>query len=142
MLLGFPFDYWTQEHIQNAIRPFGRVIMWDVDRANLTRLLVRACVTSLEEIPQFIVFSVAEGFQGVSWMVQCEIIQQNMLGGMPEDEEEVLSYPQNGNQLLVEYMGLGQPVAPTGFDLNIPPVQNGNINEDKGWDAWPIEEQF
>jgi hypothetical protein len=116
--------------------------MWDVDRANLTRLLVRACVTSLEEIPQFIVFSVAEGFQGVSWMVQCEIIQQNMLGGMPEDEEEVLSYPQNGNQLLVEYMGLGQPVAPTGFDLNIPPVQNGNINEDKGWDAWPIEEQF
>jgi hypothetical protein len=76
MLLGFPFDYWTQEHIQNAIGSFGRVIMWDADRANLTRLLVRARVTSLEEIPQFIVFGVAEDFQGVSWTVQCEIIQQ------------------------------------------------------------------
>jgi hypothetical protein len=62
MLLGFPFDYWTQEHIQNAIGSFGRVIMWDADRENLTRLLVRACVTSLEEIQQFIVFSVVEGF--------------------------------------------------------------------------------
>ena len=93
MLLGFPFYYWTQEHIQNASVSFGRVIMWDADRANLTRLLVRARVTSLEEIPQFIVFSVAEGFQRVPWTVQCEIIQQNMLGGLPEDEEEVPPYP-------------------------------------------------
>jgi hypothetical protein len=38
----------------------------DPDLSNATRLLVRAMVTSLQEIPQFIVFSVAEGFQGIS----------------------------------------------------------------------------
>jgi hypothetical protein len=39
-------------------------------------------------------------------------------------------------------MGLGQPVARVGFDLNIPPMQNGDINEAEGWDGWPAEEQF
>lgn len=27
------------------------LIMWDVDRSNITRLLLRARVTSLEEVP-------------------------------------------------------------------------------------------
>jgi hypothetical protein len=83
MLLGFPMDFWTHEHIQNVIGSFGRVLMWDPDLANATRLLVRARVTSLQEVPQFIVFSVAEGFQGVSWTVQCDIVQQFMLGAQP-----------------------------------------------------------
>jgi hypothetical protein len=39
-------------------------------------------------------------------------------------------------------MGLGQPVAPAGFDLNIPPVENMVNDEVEGWDAWPMEEQF
>jgi hypothetical protein len=66
MLLGFPLDFLSHEHIQNAIGSFGRVLMWDPDISNATRLLVRARVTSLQEVPQFIVFSVAEGFNGVS----------------------------------------------------------------------------
>jgi hypothetical protein len=36
--------------------------MWDVERSNLIRLLVKARATSLEEIPQLIVFSIPEGF--------------------------------------------------------------------------------
>lgn len=51
MLLGSPLDFWTLEHIQNAIGSFGRLIMWEVDNANLTRLLVQARVISLEETP-------------------------------------------------------------------------------------------
>jgi hypothetical protein len=51
MLLGFPLDFWTNEHIQNAIGSFGRVLMWDPDISNATRLLVRARVTSLQEVP-------------------------------------------------------------------------------------------
>jgi hypothetical protein len=66
MLLGFPLDFWSLEHIQNAIGSFGRVLMWDPDMSNATRLLVRARVTSLQEVAQFIVFFVAEGFHGVS----------------------------------------------------------------------------
>jgi hypothetical protein len=38
-----------------------------------------------------------------------------MLGGLPEDEEEVPPYPQNGQQLPIEFIGLGQSIAPAGF---------------------------
>jgi hypothetical protein len=55
----------------------------------VTRTLLRVRVTSLEEVPQFVVFSEAEGFFGDSWTVQCEIIQQNLLGGQPQDEDPV-----------------------------------------------------
>jgi hypothetical protein len=41
------------------------LIMWEVDNANLTILLVRARVISLEEVLQFIVFCVSEGFSGI-----------------------------------------------------------------------------
>jgi hypothetical protein len=76
MLLGFLLNFY-------AIGSFGRMIMWDPDRSNVARLLVRARVTSLKEVPQFIVFSVVEGFQGMSWTVQCAIVQHAMLGAMP-----------------------------------------------------------
>jgi hypothetical protein len=74
LVLGFPLDFWTHEHIKNAVGSFGRVLMWDPDPSNVTRFLVRARVTSLQEVPQFIIFSVAEGFQGVSCIVQCDIV--------------------------------------------------------------------
>jgi hypothetical protein len=97
LLLGFPLDFWTHEHIQNAIGSFGMVLMWDPDPTNVTKLLVRARVTSLQEVPQFIVFSVAEGFQGVSWTVQCDIVQQFMFGAQPQDEDHVPPYPHDGH---------------------------------------------
>lgn len=63
MLLGFPLDYCAQEHIQNAIEgSFGGVIIWEVERSNL--LLVKDRVTSLEEVPQFIVFPCSRGLSG------------------------------------------------------------------------------
>jgi hypothetical protein len=51
---------------------------------NVNRTMLRVRVTSLEEVPQFIVFSEANGFLGDSWTVQCEIIQQNFLGVNPK----------------------------------------------------------
>jgi hypothetical protein len=108
----------------------------------VTRLLVRARVTSLQEVPQFIVFSVAEGFQGISWTVQCDIVQQFMLGAPPQDEDPMPPYPNDGQQLPAEFFGMGQPVVNLQFDLNIPPPMGGingeeNIanNNDDGWDA-------
>lgn len=61
--------------------------MWDLGRSNIARLMVRARVTSIEEVSHFIVFSVAEGFQGVSWTVQSEVVQHVMMGGNPKNEE-------------------------------------------------------
>jgi hypothetical protein len=59
------------EYLQAAIGSFGRLILWEEDRHNVTRTLLRVRVTSLEEVPQFIVFLEADGFVGDSWTVQC-----------------------------------------------------------------------
>jgi hypothetical protein len=64
MLLGFPLDYWNNDSIQNAPSSFGRMIMWENDRDHLARLMVRARVTDLQEVPYFLVLTEAEGFQG------------------------------------------------------------------------------
>jgi hypothetical protein len=99
MLLGFPLDYHSSEYLQAAIGSFGRLIHWEEDRHNVTRTLLRVRVTSLEEVSQFIVFSEADGFVGDSWTVQCEIIQQNMLGGQAQDEDPIPHAPEDGQQL-------------------------------------------
>jgi hypothetical protein len=97
-----------------AIGSFGRLILWEEDRRNIYRTLLRVRVTSLEEVPQFIVFSDADGFLGDSWTVQCEIIQQTLLGGQPQDEDPVPAAPADGQQLPFEFFGLGQPVPAAG----------------------------
>jgi hypothetical protein len=73
--------------------------MWDPDHSSITRLIVRARVTSLQEVSHFIVFSVEEGFHEVSWTIQCEVVQHVMLGGNIDDEEQVPPYPHNGQEL-------------------------------------------
>jgi hypothetical protein len=104
MLLGFPLDYRSSEYLQAAIGSFGRLILWEEDRHNVTRTLLRVRVTSLEEVPQFIVFPEADGFIGDSWTVQCEIIQQNMLGGQAQDEDPVPEAPEDGQQLPLVFL--------------------------------------
>jgi hypothetical protein len=47
MLLGFPLDYWNNEHIQSALASFGQMLMWENDRDHLARLMVRECVSDL-----------------------------------------------------------------------------------------------
>ncbi|KAL5650367.1 hypothetical protein ACJX0J_041176, partial [Zea mays] len=106
-----------RSHLGQALVRF-RVLMWDPDPNNATRLLVRARVTSLQEVPQFIVFSVAEGFQGVSWTVQCDIVQQFMLDAQPQDEDLVPPYPHD----------------------RINAEENVATNVDDGWDPWPVEQ--
>jgi hypothetical protein len=82
MLLGFPLDYRSSEYLQAAIGSFDRLLLWEEDRHNVYRTMLRVRVTS-REVPQFIVFSEADGFIGDSWTVQCEIIQQTLLGARP-----------------------------------------------------------
>jgi hypothetical protein len=51
MLLGFPLDYRSSEYLQAAIGSFGRLILWEEDRSNISRTLLRVRVTSLDEVP-------------------------------------------------------------------------------------------
>jgi hypothetical protein len=144
MLLRFPLDYHSSEYLQAAIGSFGRLILWEEDRHNVTRTMLRVRVTSLEEVPQFIVFSEADGFLGDSWTVQCEIIQQNLLGGQPQDEDPVPVVPKGGRQLPLAFFGLGQPLPAAGWDLNFPPgedVQVQPADDIQGdWDQWIVND--
>jgi hypothetical protein len=63
-LMGFPQDFWSTHHIQCAIASFGMVLTWEDDPSNLARLLVKARVTDLEDVPKHLVFSEFEGFAG------------------------------------------------------------------------------
>jgi hypothetical protein len=108
MLLGFPFDYWEDEYADTVVGPFGKVISWDKDLDHRTRMIVRARVVDLDSVPHFIVFSKPEGFDSESWTIQCEILQQEMLGGGPPDEDPIPVGIEQVGHLPFAFYGLGQ----------------------------------
>lgn len=88
------------------IGPFARTINWYGDPDYLTRLIVRARVVDLESIPHFSAFSNSSGYDGQSWTVQCEILQDELLGIDPPDEEPV-PLPLEDGPPLFDFFGLG-----------------------------------
>jgi hypothetical protein len=87
LLLGFLMDYLSRENLQHAITSFGKLLTWEEEKSNRNRLLVKARVTDLEDVPKHIVMSENVGFQGETWSIQCEIIHQNLLDAQPPDED-------------------------------------------------------
>lgn len=83
-MLAAPFGF------RFAIASFGQLTFWEEDCRFLARLIIRARVMELEDVPQFTVLTDGEGFQGLSWTIQCEVLQQHLLGGLPADEDLVL----------------------------------------------------
>jgi hypothetical protein len=65
-------------------------------------------------------------------------------GGQPQDEDPVPVVLEDGQQLPLEFFGLGQPVPAVGWDLNFPPEDNvqaqpaDNIQGD--WDQWIVND--
>jgi hypothetical protein len=87
MLIGFPLDYRSNEEIGDTIKSFGRLLFWQNDNI-LSRVIIKARVTDLQDVPHYIIIiSKGDFFEGISLTVQCEIIQHDMLGGMPPDED-------------------------------------------------------
>nr|TKW22663.1 hypothetical protein SEVIR_4G243200v2 [Setaria viridis] len=86
MLIGFPIDSRSSHEIEDSIRSFGRMILWQKDDV-LTRVILKARVTDLVDIPHYLILSEGDDFEGVSYTVQCEILQQNMLGAQLQDED-------------------------------------------------------
>jgi hypothetical protein len=80
LLIGFPVDNRNMEDISNLIKPFGRLICWQKDDV-LGRIYVKARVTDLTDVPHYLIFLEGDDFEGVSTTVQCEIVQQDLLGG-------------------------------------------------------------
>lgn len=156
MLLGFLPDYREDEHIVNTISSFGRVISWVEDDRNLARLLVRARVIDLESVPQFIVMTEGEGFQGESWTIQCEILHGELLGALPQDEDPAPGpgdFPPGGPFDIFGFGQIGpgpaQPGPPNqqaggagdilGHNFPANNAAGNATQEGDGGDAWPMD---
>jgi hypothetical protein len=87
MMLGLNLDLWTQPLVEKIVSSFGKMLVWEEDHYNQVRAIVKIRVASLDEIPWFFVFTEGVAFETDSWSVQCEILQTNMLGAAPQDEE-------------------------------------------------------
>ncbi|TVU51638.1 hypothetical protein EJB05_03078, partial [Eragrostis curvula] len=131
LLLGFPLDYWSREHIEAAIRPFAKLEIWEKDLGNLARILIRVKVATLESVPRWVVITEGHDFRSNSWTVQCEILTQRMLGNEPGDEDPVPPPEQVGDDQPFDFFGFGQQafghaVAPVNQELfdNGPQVNN------------------
>lgn len=150
MLLGFPPDFREDDCVFNPISSFGRVAHWIHNQANLAKLLIRTRVVDYESVPQFLVLTEAEGFQGESWTVQCEILQGNLLGGLPANEEPV-PRPDDflpGAPLI--FFGFGQqgpgpanptpppqPIGPNPHNGGVAGGQNQPMDAIEAWEVWP-----
>lgn len=86
MLIGYPVNYRNVEDIADSIKPFGRLMFWQRDNV-LERIIIKATVTELTEVPHYIVISEGDDHEGISLTAQCEIIQQNLMGGPLQDED-------------------------------------------------------
>ncbi|KAJ1295839.1 hypothetical protein BS78_01G253900 [Paspalum vaginatum] len=106
MLLNFPLDYRRQRYIEDAVGPFAKLTSWEDVPRRLARVVAQIRVTDLESIPHFIAFSVGDGFQGDSWTIQCEIIEHQLLGALPADEDPAPS-PEH---ILEAALDLNQPI--------------------------------
>lgn len=123
MLIGFPSDSRNIEDIRDSIKSFGRLILWQKDDV-LARIIIKARVTDLQNVPHYLIFSKGDDFEGVSLTVQCEIIQQQMLGNQLQDAD----IPPGGledNQFV--FPGFGQ-----GHMDHLHLLQQGNMNQNQG----------
>jgi len=154
MLLGFNVDYWEQKDIEKAISDFGKLLVWEEDPIHLARIIVKARVVDLTEIPWFLVCSEGEDFEGDSWTAQCEILQVRQLGGGPLGEDEPPNRPNGVQPTMFEFFGFGQPgQGPNQEGGNPPdnPQANPDLNEAladqplegenaQGWGLWPNQD--
>lgn len=126
--------YWTERHIHSIVGEFGRVQRWVADDRMRCRLLVRITVSSLDKVPQFILYDDPEKANGESWTLQCEVLQPHQVQQGPPIEDPL---PENVDMemgLPFDFFGLGQPVN----GLNEQEDNLGNQQQD-AWEPWPKE---
>lgn len=106
MLLGFNVDHWNNRLVDKALGDWGSLVTWEEDPNCLARIMVKAKVVELEDIPWFIYCSENDDFEGDTWVIQCEILQHQMLGAQPADEDIPPNDPNDLNPNLFDFFGL------------------------------------
>ncbi|CAN6235398.1 unnamed protein product [Urochloa humidicola] len=123
MMLGVNIDYWSETHISKILGDYGQLLAWEDDPHHLGRVLVKARVVSLEDIPWFVVGTEGFAFEGDSWTIQTEIIHSTMLGAHGPDDLQPDVF---------DFFDFGQPG-------NGPPPQDHPVQEGEegDWGLWP-----
>lgn len=106
MFLGLNPDHWNNHLVDKALADWGRLITWEEDPTHLSRILVKARVASLQEIPWFIFTSEGDDFEGDTWIAQCEIIQTRMLGDQAPDEDDPPNGPEDVHPNLFDFLAM------------------------------------
>lgn len=75
-------------YIQDAIKNFKRLLVWEKDVTNLARIIIKVRVIDLDQVPKSIKITNEDGFLSECWTVPCEIISQSMLRGGPPDKDD------------------------------------------------------
>ncbi|KAK1610590.1 hypothetical protein QYE76_034263 [Lolium multiflorum] len=137
LLVGPPLDHMKTEDLNACFSDIGSLLLWERDPNRKGRVLVKVRVTDLQDIPRSIRMTESSRPDAESWTFLVEVLQHNLLGGGPPDEdplpdEGVDPHPMPGH-------ALPAPLFP-------PPQPNVQNNEDAadGWGHWamgPVQEQ-
>ena len=84
-----PFDRRNIQELSNAVNKFGKFLTWDRVRCTRANLMVKVRVEKLSDIPTSIVFGEGDTFQSGSLTVPIVILQHQILGVVPPDEDPV-----------------------------------------------------
>lgn len=154
LMLGFPLDYRTLEHVDQAITCFGKMVRWHNPPTKLGYVLVKCLYNEPQTVPRSIVFrqGIRQG-AGWSWSVPVYILDWEHPEELFPEHDDI---PPGGNphpmppalQAEAEHVQafmdeqlnhhhqlhhLGDPH----WDQFIPPEEP----EVQGWPAWPNQQE-
>ena len=89
LIVGIPFDNCNTEDIAAAVTRFAKIISWEKEDALKGKVLVKARVTDLQEIPKSLRWTEGEMFEGESLTSSIEVLMEEMLGGGSPDEDTI-----------------------------------------------------
>ena len=75
--------------VANSVRSFGKLMIWDGVKTIHASVVIKIRVDEMSDIPSTAVVSGADHFLEESWTCPIVIIQENLLGGGPPNEDPI-----------------------------------------------------
>jgi hypothetical protein len=125
-------DYHFTEDLNAAFSDIGKLLLWEKDEGNLGEIIAKVRVTDLEDIPKSVRFTDGDRPDSESWTFSIEILQEDMLGAGPPDEDPL---PDDGVDPHPLPEQVNQPTfdPPGALQQNIPEEE-----EEDGWGHWAM----
>jgi hypothetical protein len=132
LLVGPPLDYRFTEDLNGVFSDIGKLLLWEKYEANLGRIIAKVRVSDLEDIPKSIRFTDGDRPDSESWTFSVEILQEEMLGGGPADEDPLPDEGMDPHPLP------GNVIQNEPFFPHVDQQQNNVEEDDEGWGHWAM----